>query len=406
VISAVLCNQGGRIGGDGEELRRGEVYGELKSLGVVSLEVGKGKRRTSNIDESTDLGSSGICCGWGGILERLPAGEGSQIRMETVVKSKLLAKIFFGGLFFLFLVGRTFSSGISISPPGGVVFVSPYDITGPNVSITSPSDGFVVTTPEVVIQGLASDASGVAGVDFSVLRPDGGGFGGQRATGTTSWSADVQGLAGGTNVVRIRAWDVHTNVTEATIHIYFFQRTPLTVLINGEGTVKPNLSGKILDSGKPFAITEKPAKGYVFAGWTGILTSSDATLNFVMRSNMVIHASFVPTPFVPAAGTYTGVIAPVVLGPPQLAGSIKAKITQNGKFTAKIWLGDKSYPLSGAFLVDGSYSGLIRRKKLPNNPVKVQLQLDINARTMSGIITDMSWSAAPTGALSATMRTR
>jgi hypothetical protein len=316
-------------------------------------------------------------------------------------------KIFWSGFFLLLSSITVFSFSIVIGPPpqGSPLQLPPPDTTPPNVSITSPSEGFMVTTPDVVIQGTASDPSGVRIVAYSVDRPDGAGFG-QSAMGTTSWIADIHGLAGGTNTVQIRAWDSLSNLTEVTIHIYFFQQTPLTVLINGGGTVKPNLNGIILETGKPFSMTEKPDKGFVFAGWTGDITSSDATLSPAMRSNMVLQASFVPTPFIPAVGKYEGVITPVVSGPLELGGSFKAVVSSKGKFSAKLQLGDKMYPLVGTFLADGSYSSLIRRRKHPNNPVKVQLQLDVGTQTMSGIITDFSWSASPTGSLSATIQTR
>jgi hypothetical protein len=251
------------------------------------------------------------------------------------------------------------------------------------MSITSPADGFIVTAPEVVFQGTASDPSGVVGVDFGVDRPDGTGFGGEPATGTTSWSADVQGLAGGTNTVWIRGSDIQGNVTVVTNHIYFLQQTPLTVSVNGAGAVKPNLNGRILETGKWFKMTEKPAKGSVFAGWTGDIMSRDATLKFLMRSNLVIQANFVPTPFVPAAGTYKGGIAPLDKGA-LLSGQFKVKITKAGNFTAKFNFGDQTCRLSGAFLADGFFNGSITRKGPQMIPFSLQLQLDVTAHTLTG----------------------
>jgi hypothetical protein len=306
------------------------------------------------------------------------------------------SSVLFSSFVLLVCVSDGFASGFDAPPPPH----SGPDNTGPTVSITSPPDGFIVTTPEVVFQGTAYDSSGVAGVRFGVDRPDGAGFGGQRATGTTSWTADVQGLGGGTNVVRIFAWDTQGNSTVVTNHIYFFQQTPLTVAVNGAGAVKPNLDGTVLESGKLFQMTEKPVKGSVFAGWTGDITSSQTTLNFMMRSNLVIQANFVPTPFVPAAGRYKGAIEPMVSGQMEAGGTFRARITRMGKFTARLKLGKKVYPLSGAFLADGSFTVFIHRKGLPLYPLKVQLLLDANAKIVTGLITDTSLSGSPTGALS------
>jgi hypothetical protein len=58
------------------------------------------------------------------------------------------------------------------------------------------------------------------------------------------------------------------------------------------------------------------------------------------------------------------------------------------------------------FLADGSYSGSIRRKKIPGYPVNFQLQWDINTRAIGGSVTDTLQSANPTGQLSATFKTK
>jgi hypothetical protein len=210
-------------------------------------------------------------------------------------------------------------------------------------------------------------------------------------------------LAPGTNVVRIHVSDVSGNVTEVAIHIYFFQKTALTVLINGAGIVKPNLDGIILESGKLFKMTEKPAKDYVFAGWSGNVTAGASTLNFIMQSNMVLQANFAVNPFPPAAGTYSGAVTPKVSG--QQEGSLKVVVSRKGKFSAKFQFGDQVFRLSGTFLAGGSYSGTILRKKIPNNPpIMVQLQLDINNGKISGTVTDRLLSQVPTGDVLATFK--
>jgi len=292
--------------------------------------------------------------------------------------------------------------GPSSGPPISLVTTAA-DVTGPTVSITSPADGFVVTTPEVVIQGTASDDSGILRVDYGVSYDSvgvGGGFGGH-ATGKTSWTANITGLFGGTNTVRIIAMDSLSNATTVTIHIFFRQETPLTVLINGSGTVVPNLNGMILQTGTVIQMKEKPNKGYVIAGWSGDIGVKGDTLLCGMQSNLVVQANFVPTPFIPVTGSFEGNINPLTAGPP--GGTFRAKITRTGKFSGKIRSENKNYLFSGVFWVDGSYSGLINRKGLP--PVFAQLQLDFAARTITGVFTDLAWSSSePTGGLLATMK--
>lgn len=216
----------------------------------------------------------------------------------------------------------------------------------------------------------------------------------QQTPYASSWSVDINGLTPGTNTVRFQAWDYWGNLAEAALHIYFFEKTPLTVVINGVGIVKPNLNGNILESGKPFKMTEKPAKDYVFAGWTGDVASGDATLNFSMQSNLVVYANFVTNPFVPAAGLYKGSILPIDKGMIVIS-SFQAKITRTGKFTAKFgWETDKCQ-LSGSFLADGSYLGFVKRKK--KSTLVVHLQLDIAGGTINGVISDGPSGIDPSG---------
>lgn len=296
-------------------------------------------------------------------------------------------------------VGQMFSFGIVVGNPPP----PPPDTTPPRITIFQ-IDGMTVTNAEVELFGLASDDSGYFPlVEWRLENTDGtNDFQTASSDHLDNWGADITGLIGGTNIVRFRVTDGSQNVTEVAFHIFFFQKTPLSVIIDGSGAVAPNLGGKILESGKRYRIAAKPVGNSVFAGWTGDVTSDSVTLLFTMRSNMVVQANFAPNPFRPVAGTYQGAITPIVAGPSQLGGFFRAKISPKGKFTAKVQLGDgERHSFSGAFLADGSYSGSILRKKFPGNWVDFQLQLDITNRTVSGIVTDTSYSFDPTAQLTA-----
>jgi len=220
---------------------------------------------------------------------------------------------------------------------------------------------------------------------------------------SSPWSFQTS-LVGGYNTVGVDAIGGDGLAGQGYSRIYYKQRTPLTLTINGRGKVIPNLDGRILETTVIYQMLVKPNPGYAFAGWTGDLTTNRSTLNFAMASNLVLQANFVPTPFTSAAGTYQGVIAST--GATQDSVNFKAKISRDGTFTAKIQLRNATYgvnanyALSGAFSADGSYSGSFYRKKLSGYPVNLQLQLDINGRTISGTIADtfVNW----TGELTAT----
>jgi hypothetical protein len=85
------------------------------------------------------------------------------------------------------------------------------DSAAPGVSVTSPSSG-ATTNASLTVAGTASDNVGVAGVSVQV---DGGSW--QAASGTTSWSVPLSGLAAGGHSVTARATDAAGNSGTATV---------------------------------------------------------------------------------------------------------------------------------------------------------------------------------------------
>ncbi len=69
-------------------------------------------------------------------------------------------------------------------------------------------------------------------------------------------------------------------------------RSPLTISIVGNGTVTPNLNGQLLDVGRSYTITAVPANGHAFSNWSGGISASTPQINFVMRSNLTLAATF------------------------------------------------------------------------------------------------------------------
>ena len=313
--------------------------------------------------------------------------------------------IFCFGLMFLLSANTGRCVGYCIPAPWNNYCQPPPDTTPPQVSIQPRKGLNALKVPSVMLTGTATDdASGIASVKFRVENYYGNSDY-QDALGTGSWTANVTGLVGGANTIRIRAVDGAGNAAESIQDVFYVQKIPLTVAMTGGGSVTPNVAGTKFQVGNYYTVTAKPAKGYAFAGWTGDQAADSASLKFLMLSNTVLQANFVPTPFDSAVGKYAGVVTPLVSGPSRLGGPVKAKISRTGAFTAKFQLGDKGYPLSGVVMADGSYSGSIYRKQFPNSPIKVQWQLDIEGQTINGSLTDTSWSSEPTGAFSAMRQT-
>jgi hypothetical protein len=265
------------------------------------------------------------------------------------------------------------------------------DTKAPTVAITSPKSGAKLTNSTVVVHGTASDNLAVAQVQFR-LENAAGTNDYQNADGTNSWTATVTGLIPGPNTIRVRAFDTSSNqsVTPAST-VTFVVVSPLTVNVTGSGTVTPNLNNTLQDVGTTLTLTAKPAAGQVFANWTGDTSATTAKLTFVMQSNMVLNANFVPNPFIPVTGGYQGLFLDTNGPVPQSSGAITLSLANAGSFSAKILLAGKSSSLSGQFSADGSFSNNIVRKGL--TPLSVQLNLDFQNSIITGFVSDGTFNA-------------
>ncbi|MEO6182821.1 MAG: hypothetical protein ABIP71_06945 [Verrucomicrobiota bacterium] len=166
----------------------------------------------------------------------------------------------------------------------------------------------------------------------------------------------------------------------------------LSLAISGQGAVTPNYNNAKLVIGKIYTLTARPITGYIFAGWTGGVESSNAKLTFTMRDNLVIEANFIPNPFPAVAGVYQGLFFEEDKITHQSSGFLNAKVTAKGAFSAKIQLAGKSYALSGPLSATGAFQKTINRTGLP--PLSTQIQVDLNgADIATGQISDGNWSA-------------
>jgi uncharacterized repeat protein (TIGR02543 family) len=165
-----------------------------------------------------------------------------------------------------------------------------HDTTKPGVSIVSPKVNEKWSNSVFTVSGKASDNVAVANVFYSL---NGSGWtSASTGNGWTNWVVNMT-LIPGTNVVMAYAVDTSGNVS-ATNKISFIHvlTAPLTVLIDGGGTVSPNSNGDWLQIGENYSMTARAKAGYVFTYWTGSLTTNGATLKFTMASNLTFTANF------------------------------------------------------------------------------------------------------------------
>lgn len=274
------------------------------------------------------------------------------------------------------------------------------DTTKPTVHITSPGATVTqVTSATLPLAGTAADASGIASVSISV---NGGNSVG--ASGTTSWSGSAT-LVGGTNVIVVTARDTAGNSASTTRRIVYVVSSPLTITLNGSGTVMPNLNGRTLQVGRNYTISAQPAAGYVFNGWSGGATASTPVLNFQMQDAMTLQANFVPNPFLPLVGYYSGLFSNPDTKSTASAGFIVIGLNARGAFSGRLTQLGATYPFGGQFTGDKISQVTVRRPGKP--PWTLNLTLgDAITGTVSGdgvsanILAMKAWSTqqVPLGA--------
>jgi hypothetical protein len=264
------------------------------------------------------------------------------------------------------------------------------DSQRPTVSITSPLAGAKLTNSTVVVRGTASDNIHVALVQYRLENAVGTNAY-ETATGTNNWSAIVTNLVPGLNTVRVRAYDTSTNVSAAVARTFTYAIvSPLTLATNGNGTFSPNLNNKLLDVGVTYTVTAMPAPGWIFVDWTRDMNSDKPKLTFLMQTNMMLTAKFIPNPFIPIVGVYQGLFSDTNVAQ-QSSGFFSSSLTRGGLLTGKLRPGTNSYSFSAQLNPYGAWSNTLAPRGPA--PLSVQLQLDLTNATLSGQISNGVWTA-------------
>ena len=264
------------------------------------------------------------------------------------------------------------------------------DTVRPTVSITSPTSGQRWSNTVFTVRGTARDNRGVASVQYRLNSGDW--TPASSGNGWTNWTVDVTPVAG-TNTIRAYVRDAAGNYS-TTNSVSFILVVPpasdrLTVVTTGLGGLSPNYSNALLQVGKTYSVTARPGAGYVFAGWTGTvlgqttILSDQAKLSFVMVSNLVLQAEFIPNPFIAFKGTYNGLFYPWLPGNTNLveatnSGALALTLSTNGSFSGSLNLKGTSLPLSGKLNVALQAQVQVARLGKPSLLLNLQLHDQYN----------------------------
>jgi hypothetical protein len=275
------------------------------------------------------------------------------------------------------------------------------DTTLPTLAITTPTASQRWSNAVFTVSGTATDNLGVAGVWCQTngvwgLVPT--------ANGWTNWTVDVA-LVAGNNTVKAYAVDAAGNKSPTNSVTFVYVATDrLQLSTIGNGTVSPNYSNAVLVVGTRYSITATPGPGSLFSNWVGsvagsvVISSNAATLSFLMRSNLVLQANFVPNPFTPLQGTYNGLFFPTVnsymatnTGATN-SGFMGITLTSQGKYSGSLLLEGGTLPVTGQF--DVGLQSQVTLARLGKPALTLNLQLN---PTIYHAQTDMTETNVLTG---------
>jgi hypothetical protein len=241
------------------------------------------------------------------------------------------------------------------------------DFTRPVVTISAPAANLKTSNGVVKIVGKATDNAGLASVwcmeygdtesaiQIATFDPTlnlkSGGF-----TNILDLSQTDFGWVG-TNALEFFALDTSSNMSSVvTRTVLWFVATNLTLQTNGPGGITGLKNNQAVNIGQGYPVTAKASPGYILEAWTdgsGNYLSGNASFNYVVGDydgGATLTANFVPNPYPPLKGTYTGLFFDDINGAtPTNAGYITLTLTTNGFFTGRLYLGTANYAMSDQF---------------------------------------------------------
>ena len=168
------------------------------------------------------------------------------------------------------------------------------DTTPPTITIVSPTGGQRWSNSVFTVTGTASDDIQVSAVYYQIF-----GQGWNLATtsnGWTNWAGNISLSTTGTNVIQAYSVDSSGNSSAiASQNMVYVIAAVASVQTNGNGSISPNYNGQLLEVGKTYSMTATPSSGFAFVNWTGSVVTNNATVQFVMASNLTFTANFIDT---------------------------------------------------------------------------------------------------------------
>ena len=267
-----------------------------------------------------------------------------------------------------------------------VIITAPPMPAPPALTITTPDEGAALPEGAVTMAGTTTGSTLAREVQ---LRVDGSAENAWvTVPGTQTWSRVLGSLHPGSNTVTARSLGENGVVLAQTSRTFrYVVQRPLTVQVEGEGSVGGFLGTTSRELAKTYRITATPAPGWLFAGWSGSWGGTQSAVEFTMRTHLAVTATFVPNPFATVHGTYRGLFGAIET-PHEQRGALEMLVGRKGSFSGRLLFAGKSYPLLGQFQLDGSAALRLARGDAPALKLRLHLDLTEGFGTVTGILQD------------------
>ena len=176
------------------------------------------------------------------------------------------------------------------------------DTNRPMVAVANLVANQRISNAVFTVRGRVTDNAGVSNVWYRLNgAPDWLAANGLAAGRTSLWSAPLV-LGQRTNKFEVWAEDAAGNRSPTTnVSFVYVKSGPLLVAAVGQGTISPNYSNAVLEIGLNQSVKAAGVNGHQFRRWEvgtnwlnpGVVTN--ATLNFVMQSNLTLTVVFADT---------------------------------------------------------------------------------------------------------------
>jgi hypothetical protein len=173
---------------------------------------------------------------------------------------------------------------------------------------------------------------------------------------------------------------------------------PLNFRLSGVGSLSPDLRlAQNLIAGKSYTVTALPGSNQLFAGWTGMITSSAPSITFLMASNVNLQANFIPNPYLVVQGAYSGLFYEQAAVRPISAGSFSASVSSQGAYSGTLQLGAQRVPFGGQLNLQYQDTQILALS--PSNSLTLTLRFGSGEETdkVSGTLTGGAWVSLLSG---------